>query len=70
MIYYHKKKKPTLIGQGEGTREAPLYWYAKTQGNTMELNNTNTTEDDNNRLYIRVKLQAGTEYAIGMQANR
>ena len=64
MIYYHKKKEPTLIKHSEGTREAPWYWYEKTQGNSMQLNNSNTS-GDNRRLYIRVKLLAGTEYAIG-----
>lgn len=69
MIYHYKMKQPVITGggsEGDGLSiQTPWYWYEKTQGTTIELNNENADYDDATRLYIRVKLEGGTTYNIG-----
>lgn len=64
MIYHHKFSLQTIGGGGDGSVENPWYWYEKTSGYTVALNNESST-DNKGRLYIRVKLLAGTTYYIG-----
>lgn len=69
MIYHYKMQPPTAVGgDGNGTKATPWYWYSKTQGQTVSLNNTGASSSDNYRLYLRVKLKAGTTYSIGQTA--
>lgn len=63
MIYCHKVGTPA--GNGDGSKANPWYWYEKTSGQTVSLDNSNTSTDDKCRLYLRVKLNAGTQYNIG-----
>ena len=66
MISVFKKGTPQIIGGlGDGTRTSPWYWYAKTSGQTVAVNNSNASSGDNYRVYLRVKLKGGTTYTIG-----
>lgn len=70
MLYHYKMNPPTIItgASGDGSRNAPWYWYSKSSGMFVSLNNDGTSGDDNHRLYLRVKLQADTLYSIGQTA--
>lgn len=67
MAFYHfKKGEPEIVGGiGDGTKTSPWYWYGKTEGQTVSVNNAGADSSDNYRLYFRVKLKGGTAYSIG-----
>jgi hypothetical protein len=69
MIYHYKKGTPSIVGGiGDGSKADPWYWYGKTSGQTVAVNNSNADSSDNYRLYFRVMLKGGTEYHIGQTA--
>lgn len=69
MISVFKKGTPKIVGGfGEGTRSNPWYWYGKTSGQTVAVNNSNASSGDRYRVYLRVKLKGGTAYTIGQTA--
>lgn len=66
MISVFKKGTPIQTGgAGDGSRENPWYWYQKTSGHTVDVNNDGTSGEDNHRLYFRVHLRGGVEYTMG-----
>ena len=66
MISVFKKGTPKIVGGlGDGTRTSPWYWYGKTSGQTVAVNNSNADSGDRYRVYLRVKLKGGVEYTIG-----
>lgn len=66
MISVFRKGTPQIVGGlGDGTRTSPWYWYGKTSGQTVAVNNSNASSGDKYRVYLRVKLKGGTTYTIG-----
>lgn len=71
---FHKFSKGKAIavgGDGTGwTIDSPFYWYRHTDNwKITGLNNSNSPESYNRRIYIRVKLNAGTNYQIGTSSD-
>lgn len=69
MIYHFAKGSYKVAGGlGNGSRQDPWYWYGKTDNHRIAVNNSNTSSDDNCRLYFRVYLKSGVKYVIGQTA--
>lgn len=70
MISIFKKGKSYLTGgTGDGTRNTPYYWFVKTNNELITgLDNSNADRNDDCRVYLRIKLKAGTTYTIAMTA--
>ena len=63
---FKRGKSYEVGGDGTGwTMDSPFYWYRHTDNWKAEgLNNSNSPESSNRRIYFRVKLKAGVNYTI------